>query len=315
MKSFASWQKEFLSHFETDSFDKKDFFQQESIERLQNELSLLFSQWMDWQKEPSCPFQTIAIIGMGLIGGSIAKAIKSKKPECRILTLNREDEDILLAKRSGLIDGLHSDLAAIAKEAECMVLCLPLNAILSFAEEVKRNLPEKRTKKLFILDVGSVKAEIAKTFEGLTDEEIEFLPSHPMAGTEKRSFTNSKASLFIGSPWIITPHSKNSEEGQNAAQQLVRFLGAEPKLLSPLEHDTYAGFVSHVPYILAKRYKQFVETSAQEALSIAGPGFVSFTRLAQDNAEMRRQIGQANASVIETILDRWSSFNSPSEAG
>jgi len=254
----------------------------------------------------SQPFRRIGIIGMGLMGGSICKGIKTKDPSIKIGTLMHESEDVSLAKTGGWIDHVYSTIGDLIQNAELIILASPISTIIQLAEEIK--LKATHLEKLIVIDIASVKGEIVAAFENLSCENIEYMSTHPMAGKENRGFANSQATLFVNRPWIIVPHKKNCSDRIESIKELILFLGSNPLCLEADVHDQQAALVSHLPSILSKYYFDFVNSTHPESLMIAGPGFQTFTRLAQDNHEMREEIAKYNQPVIHHYLEQWLEF-------
>lgn len=255
-----------------------------SIYRTIIETSKITQRFM---QTPSVPFQRIGIIGRGLMGGSICKAVKLKKPSVEIRTITQPDEPL-----TDLV--LHSEL---------IILASPISTIIPFAKEIQAAAP--KNKNLLVIDIASVKAEIVSAFEELSNGRLEYLGTHPMAGKEKQGFKHSQGTLFTGHPWVITPHPKNTVEAIGQAEELIRFLGAEPVLLNALVHDQQAALVSHLPSLLARDFFEFVQQVDSESVKIAGPGFRSFTRLAHDNPQMRLEFKNYNKKATQKYLRQW----------
>lgn len=252
----------------------------------------------------SFPFRKIGIIGLGLMGGSICKAIKLKDPAIEIGTINLvPSEDHIMAKEGGWIDREHCALSQLLSESELIILASPLFTVIPLAEEIKRLCCG--VKKVLVIDIASVKTEVANTFEKLCCENVEFLATHPMAGKEKGGFINSQATLFVHRPWVIVPHQRNLAESLDKIREAVRFLGSEPVCLEAAVHDRQAALVSHLPAILAKLYLDFVHAADPESVRIAGPGFQSFTRLGHDQDEKRDEFLKHNHQAISQFLDQW----------
>ncbi len=219
----------------------------------------------------------IGIIGLGLMGGSIAKALK---------------DDVVV----------DADLKQIVSKADLIILATPISTIVSIAQEIAALA---QNKPLLVLDIASVKEEITARFEQLSNEKVEFISSHPMAGSEKSGYENSSETLFVGAPWVIVPHSKNTQRGLDEVEKLILRLGARPFRRQAKEHDEEAALVSHVPYVLSKAYLDFVRERRPDSLELAGPGFKSFTRLAQDNPVLRAEIERYNKDKMELFLKEW----------
>jgi len=249
---------------------------------------------------PNQPFRRIGIIGVGLMGGSICKGIKTKDSSIQIGALTHASEDDFLAQQGGWIDQTYSTIEDLIQNSDLIIFASPISTIIPLAEEIKL----KTTSRLIVIDIASVKEEIVEAFEKLSCENMEYISTHPMAGKEKRGFVNSQATLFANRPWIIVPHKKNSSSGIESIKELIRFLGSEPICLEAKVHDQQAALVSHLPSILAKSYFDFVRSMDPESLKIAGPGFQAFTRLANDNNEMREEISKSNQH-IQGFLKKW----------
>lgn len=251
----------------------------------------------------SQPYKRIGIIGVGLIGGSICKGIKTKDSSIEIGTVMHESEDDSLAISEGWIDTVYSTLGELMQNSDIIILASPISTIISLAEEIKHNSAD--VKKLIVIDIASVKEEIVESFEKLSCTNIEYISTHPMAGKEHKGFTNSQATLFVNRPWVVVPHKKNNNKEIERIKELLLFLGAKPLCLEAKLHDQQAALMSHLPMILSKSYYDFVNSIAPESLRISGPSFQSFTRLAHDNGQLRDEIAKYNKEVIHHYLDQW----------
>lgn len=252
------------------------------------------------------PFRRIGIIGLGLMGGSICKALKMKDPIIEIDTLRHLSEDDLLASQAGVIHKVHESLTQLMQSVELIILATPISTVIPFAREIRRQ--HTMNKKLLVMDIGSVKGEITHTFEQLTDDNLEFVATHPMAGKEKSGFKNSQGILFVHSPWIVVPHKRNQQKTIDDVMTFVRYLGAEPLCLDATIHDSQAALVSHLPAILSRAFVDFVNNIDPESIMIAGPGFKGFTRLAQDNREMQAEIAYYNRQSIRRLMEKWMEY-------
>jgi prephenate dehydrogenase len=212
----------------------------------------------------------IKIIGLGLMGGSIAKDLGEE---------------------------------AVA-EMELVILATPLSTIIPLATEIA----EQAKGPLIVMDIGSVKGEIARHFEKLSTDQVQFVATHPMAGSEKSGYENSRAGLFLDAPWVITPHSKNTPQALEVVEALIRRLGARPLRMDAETHDWRAALVSHLPYMASLSILKFVTKEEPESLEMAGPGFQSVTRLAHDNPALRYDIATQNAAMIKRAFNEWLDF-------
>lgn len=260
------------------------------------------------------PFQNIAIIGLGLLGGSICKAIKLHHPHITISTTLHRSPDYEQAMLEGWIDSSCSSLKELLQQAELIILASPIGTIIPIAQQIHRELPY-RDKKLLVMDIASVKGAIAQTFENLGRSALEFIATHPMAGCEHQGFAHSQASLFVNHPWIITPHRHNASATLEQISTFVQQLGAIPHYLEASEHDKQTALISHLPGIIAKSFFDFIQKLHPHSLCLCGPGFHSFTRLAHDNSQLRREIAQYNEKAIKKYLSQWLGYLTKQQEG
>lgn len=246
-------------------------------------------------------FKNIGIVGMGLMGGSIAKALKKEDPSCSIFSVKFAEEKVETA-----VDCVFEKYDELVAHSDLIVIATPLSCILEVAKKIKEAAP--KTKKTIVIDIGSVKRDICKEFEALTEEHIEFLGTHPMAGKECSGFENSDPLLFQDASWILCPHAKNQVGTIEALSQWVQKLGAHSKILTPQEHDKKTALISHFPAILSQLLLAFVEEKDRSALEIAGPGFKSMTRLAKENPVLSREIAALNADYLKELRKEWLNF-------
>lgn len=252
-----------------------------------------------------CPFQKVGIIGMGLMGGSICKALKMKDASIEIAYISKSVEDRKQAVLWADIES--SSLIELIESVEMIIIASPISSVIEIAMEINRQ-SACLNKKLVVIDIASVKAEIVSQFEQLTNAHVEFVGTHPMAGKETSGFEGSQATLFVRRPWIISSHQKNSLKTLNDVTEFVRFMGADPLQLQAVEHDRKVALISHLPGILSKLFFDFVNHIDTNSRQIAGPGFDSFTRLAHANQELRSEIKKSNHLLIEDLMHQWIEF-------
>jgi len=202
-------------------------------------------------------------------------------------------------KRIEGVAALGNDWPERLNEIDLLILAVPISAILEIGEKIA-GLALK--KPLLVLDIGSVKGPIAKKFEAWSNGQVEFIATHPMAGKEKSGFEHSDPALFEKAVWVITPHAKNREVSLQKAEELIRLLGAHSIRMDAEEHDRKAALISHMPHLLSKTLLEFVVAQDPDSLAMAGPGFKSMVRLADDNPEMRKEIARYNKENIAHFL-------------
>lgn len=248
----------------------------------------------------------IGIIGLGLIGGSIAKALKHNRPKVEIASLNRPCLDLQGAVEQQVVSSLFDTWKELIVWSDMIILASPLSTLSTLAEEIAQQCP--KDKKLLVIDVGSVKKAVFPAFENMTSDNIEFLSTHPMAGKERWGFAHSDASLFQDCCWILSPHQKNRRESVESISTLIGSLGARPVVLSPQKHDEQVALISHLPALLSRLLLSFVAAKDPEALKIAGPGFESMTRLAKDNPQLQSEIAKLNDEELTKQFIHWLEF-------
>lgn len=244
-------------------------------------------------KNIDIPFKKIGIIGVGLIGGSILKGLIKNK-ELEIFGLSKKDKDAKLAYKEGYLKKLIS-IKEMVENCDLIIIATPINTIIPIAKEIK-NIYKKNfiNNKILIIDTGSIKDKIVKEFEKLTEGSIEFLGTHPMAGSEKQGFVNSRGDLFLGYPWIISPHNKNSNVNLRKIKKLILRLGSKPYILNSQEHDFIIARVSHLVFLISKLIFIYTYEMNKNWLKYAGTGFKTTTRLTKANPILHFQILENN---------------------
>ncbi|MCB1113274.1 MAG: prephenate dehydrogenase/arogenate dehydrogenase family protein [Chlamydiia bacterium] len=230
-------------------------------------------------------FSNVGIAGVGLIGGSIELAIKKYLPDVKVALFHHPYDQ--------------ERFNAFTRDLDLLIIGAPLSKTLPIAELV---IPG--SKPLVVIDVGSVKGFVADRFETLTQDNLEFVPTHPMAGKETLGREYAEADLFKDHPWVLVPHKKNREETLQNLEKFIKALEATPIRLGIKKHDEYAALISHIPSIISRSYLDFVTKNAPEALKIAGTGFQSFTRIGKET-ELRQEIESINRPLIDAFLEAW----------
>ena len=246
--------------------------------------------------------KTIGFIGLGLIGGSIAKAIRKYHPDYHILAYNRSKEALASAISTGIIDGVCEEMKD-PRFGSCdyVFLCAPVEINL----ECLAYLKEIRQPGCIITDVGSVKGIIHQKVDelGMTDC---FIGGHPMAGSEKTGFDHSNERILENAYYILTPGGEVGLEYISDFTELISSLGAIPMVLTAEEHDFITAGVSHLPHIIASALVNLVKTldnDAEYMKTIAAGGFRDITRIASSSPIMWEQICVENNKNISNVLD------------
>ena len=245
----------------------------------------------------------IGFIGLGLIGGSIAKAIRQYYPDYDIIAFDKNKESLALAIQEGTIHTSCSSIDDNFRGCNYIFLCAPVTYNAAYLSQLKDLLDEN----CILTDVGSVKTSIHEEVIRL-GMEANFIGGHPMAGSEKSGFMNSKAHLIENAYYILTPSAKVAEEKVDAYKDFVSSLKALPVILDYHEHDHITGTISHLPHIIASTLVNFVhDTDSKEGMmkSLAAGGFKDITRIASSSPVMWQQICLENRSMISKVLDEY----------
>ena len=246
---------------------------------------------------------TCGFIGLGLIGGSIAKALKASVSDIRIIAYDINQESLQLAKREGIVDVAAAGIDESFSPCDYLFLCAPVQKNDQNLETVKQILSSE----CILTDVGSVKTSIHETVAQAGLDHC-FIGGHPMAGSERVGYVNSKAALLENAYYILTPPSSVPSEKVESFRQLVANMGAIPLILEPDRHDYVTAAISHLPHVVAASLVNLIENSDSEEgimRMVAAGGFKDITRIASSSAVMWQQICLTNGENISTLLSRY----------
>ena len=241
--------------------------------------------------------QTVAIFGVGLIGGSFGLALKKAGFQGTIVGVSSE-ATLRAALERGAIDEA-APLADAARGADLIYLAQPIGRIL----DTLHHLDALVNADALITDAGSTKSAIAAAARKHI-RRCAFLGGHPMAGKEKRGVAEADADLFRGRTYVLTPDDPGTLEIAPARDFLdwIRRMGAQPVVLTPDEHDRIVSFTSHLPQLVSTALAATVAEHAGDRLAVAGPGLADTTRLALSSYELWRDILATNSQPIEQAL-------------
>lgn len=254
-------------------------------------------------KHTQLPFQRVGIIGLGLMGGSVLAALRARSADVTIHALDHPSAHEAL--RDGALDAIAPDIPTLVQTCDLIIVAAPLLKIEAVFQAIAETDPEDPT---IVIDIGSVKESIAHTAQTLSKPNLEFLPTHPMAGSDQSGYSAADPLLFVDRTWVITPHSGSSEGTQLKVRQFTQFLGANPVICDAREHDTQVAAVSHLVFLVATYLYAFIAASYPNAIRFAGPGFWSTTRLAQGNPAMHDQIVSHNHVNVSSVWQNWQSY-------
>ena len=248
-------------------------------------------------------YKKIGFIGLGLIGGAIAKAIREKYPDIRIYAHASHMETIQQAHDAGVIENEEPLSPEELGDADILFLCAPVSKNIEFLPVIGKAAGEKT----ILTDVGSVKGTIHQEAERLSLGS-RFIGGHPMTGSEKTGFSNSDALLLENAYYLLTPGEKVPAERVEMLRELISSLGSIPMLLNPSEHDRAVAAISHLPHVMAASLVNLVQKSDNEnelLKHIAAGGFRDITRIASSSPEMWESICVENRQQLLDMIDAY----------
>jgi prephenate dehydrogenase len=244
-------------------------------------------------------FQSVAIVGFGLIGGSIALAIRERWPSIRITAVDRPSV-LAHAAGSGAIDRTAKTVADLSG-IELVVLAAPVEQNLRLLPEAAAIVGDRG----LITDVGGTKRDIVNAACALSGARAAFVGGHPIGGAEQGGFAFARADLFRGRPWILTPNGTSPAPVVDRLAGFIESLGARPTTMSAEEHDRLMAFLSHLPQLTVSALMEVVgEATSSSGLRLAGRGLAETTRLASSPADVWREVCASNAGDIGVALDQ-----------
>ena len=234
----------------------------------------------------------VAVVGLGLIGGSLAQALRGRCGE--LLGIDPDPRTLDLARHLGIASRLAADPADLLPEADAVILAAPVRAILSLIDR----LPGLHPGRALVMDVGSTKTAVVRALEGLP-ERFDPIGGHPMGGKERGGLANADPGIFRNAAFALTPLTRTSTRARQAAVELAAAVGARPLWIDPERHDRYAAATSHLAVLVSA---SLAAVTPVEAASLAGPGFRSTTRLAASDPGMVLDILLTNPGNVRASL-------------
>lgn len=247
--------------------------------------------------ESTAPFQRIAIVGFGLIGASMALAVRRLWPSVLIVAIDRKDV-IETAMRMHAADVGGDDLV-MAADAQLIVLAAPVLANVRILSELPDYVPGEAA----VTDVGSTKRDVVAAARTLP-RRLSFIGGHPLAGAAVGGVESARPDLFAERPWILTPTEDTSGTSREGVSSLVEALGARVHLMTPDAHDSLVAYLSHLPQLAASALMHLVgERTGGDGLALAGRGLRDTTRLAASPVDIWRDITASNQDNIARAID------------
>ncbi|HZH09209.1 MAG TPA: prephenate/arogenate dehydrogenase family protein [Microvirga sp.] len=249
-------------------------------------------------------FERIALIGLGLIGSSIARAVKHLRLADKIVAIDRSEEVVARVRELGIADEATTDVAAGVTNADLVVLCVPVGVCGAVAEAMKPALKPG----CIVSDVGSVKASVIAQVQPHLPEGVHFVPAHPVAGTEHSGPDAGFATLFHNRWCILTPADSQDEGAIERVRAFWAAMGSNVEIMSAQHHDLVLAITSHVPHLIAYNIvgtAADLETVTQgEVIKFSAGGFRDFTRIAASDPTMWRDIFLHNKEAVLEMLGR-----------
>ncbi|HEY4554177.1 MAG TPA: prephenate dehydrogenase [Bacillaceae bacterium] len=246
----------------------------------------------------------VLLIGVGLIGGSVALAIK-KEHDVWISGYDIKPDNGSLAQKMNVIDGVCESYEEEATKADLIILACPVERAEDFLSKLV-DLPLKE--QVLITDVGSTKKQITETAKRFLGDRFDFIGGHPMAGSHKAGPGSAKAHLFENAYYVLTPASSAAAGRVEELKCWLKGTKANFILMDPEEHDLVTGVVSHFPHILAASIVRHVQDHAsknQHVSWLAAGGFRDITRIASSSPEMWRDIVRQNKTILLSLMEEW----------
>jgi len=251
-------------------------------------------------------FGTVAIIGIGLIGSSIARGIKKYNIANKVVGYAKTLKTRKKAMDLGYMDQVFDSASDAIQNANLVILCVPVGANRDIMIEISDNLSEGT----ILTDVGSVKAEVIKQLHDIVPDTVSFVPAHPIAGTEFSGPESGFAELFDNKWCVLTPYEKSRKQDIEKVKNFWERLGMNVDEMSPEYHDLVLAITSHIPHLIAYNIvgtaTNLAEITRKEVTKYAAGGFRDFTRIASSDPIMWRDIFLNNQEAVLEMLDKFS---------
>jgi cyclohexadieny/prephenate dehydrogenase len=247
-------------------------------------------------------FRKIALIGFGLIGGSIARAARAQGLAGEIVTTARSAKTRARVSELGIVDRVVDSNAQAATDADLVILCIPVGACGPVAQEIAGHLKPGA----IVSDVGSVKGAVVREMAPLLPESVHFVPAHPVAGTEHSGPDSGFAELFINRWCILTPPQGADPKAVETLRAFWAALGARVEIMTPDHHDLVLAITSHLPHLIAYTIvgtaDELEGVTQSEVLKFSAGGFRDFTRIAASDPIMWRDVFLTNKDAVLEML-------------
>jgi prephenate dehydrogenase len=244
---------------------------------------------------PASLFDTVAIVGVGLIGGSLGLGLRERFLAERVIGLDHDPATLDAARGLGVIDEAQLTAGPWLAEADLVVLATPVQTLVPLGRSI---LPYLRPDTI-VTDVGSVKREVVEGLRG-----ARFVGGHPMTGSERIGVLHADAALIENAVWVLTPDGQSDPEAVDRVQDLVEHLGGRPLRVGPVEHDRLVAAVSHLPYLAAVALTTMIaeDEDSDQMMLLAAGGFRDLTRVASGSPVMSGDMVVGNLRAVREAL-------------
>jgi prephenate dehydrogenase len=249
-------------------------------------------------------FRRMVIVGVGLIGGSLALDAKKQQLAEEVIGFGRSEKNLRFAKKHGLIDRYLLDEREIPTDSDFLLNATPVRSVVGSTAAL---LPALRPG-CIVSDVGSVKAELVRGMDRLLPRHIPFVGAHPIAGGEQWGAEAAKTGLFVGHRCILTPTKRTEQRALKKVATLWRRVGARVEIMDPDTHDLILGVISHLPHVLVYALVNALERTRVPGVdlkSYCAGGFKDFTRIASSRPELWRDICLMNRKAVGKSLGNY----------
>ncbi|MGB9620226.1 MAG: prephenate dehydrogenase [Armatimonadota bacterium] len=259
-------------------------------------------------RKPEVIFDTVALVGVGLIGGSLGMAAKKNSLVRRVIGIGRTEQKLMRAKILGAIDDYSLDLENGASEADLVVICTPVRTVVPTLERMAAGLKEGAV----VTDVGSTKSKIVREATVLMPDGRVFIGGHPMAGSEESGVEAAFPDMFLGATYVLTPTDQTDLEALRKMTEFVEGIGARVLVMDPEEHDLAAAIISHLPHAISAALLHTAAHTPNPAgktrsmgspLSLAAGSFRDLTRISDSPPEIWRDICLTNLKPLLEAVD------------
>ena len=251
-------------------------------------------------------FEKVCIVGLGLIGGSIGLAIKRSNISNQITGYARSNSTLERAIELGLVDSVKNNLQDAVNNSDLVILATPLSTFRELVEEMSPFLK----KGCIITDTGSAKLTVIEDLKDILPNGVEFVPGHPIAGTEESGPDAGFAELFDNRWCILTPTEDNSSNAVDLVKDFWESIGSKVEIMDPMHHDKVLAITSHIPHLIAFNIvgtaNNLANVTKKEVVKYSAGGFRDFTRIAASDPKMWSDIFTYNSDAVLEMLDLFS---------